>query len=376
MAAGSFLHAFGASERLLINRDVLSCGPLPRSIRTSMWQKVRLDFWRSTLAHLRDFNFEPSPIDLLKNANRLCDKDVPCVWAATGNSDQLTISFVLHQVVVCGGNVNDVHVVQFEKYPDSEQRVRGTGELSADQLRTHPEPRRLSAVELACLSRRVGCGHGSGAARPSRVSPRAIPTRPGIFATPSSKFMRRYPSLASGLNSLGPPSARGREDLWPESRRAFSRTPSKPCSRMATWSAISIMASRLLAMSNPALPSPLLNFSGSRQHVESCRGDADGIRRAGVERRRVRIPRESDRRLGGRRPPVVVERQSLVQRRRRHHSRLIQAASSIRSRNVISPQLSRHASSIVLLMVSTAGILRLRQPTWPAFSLRAMSTIS
>ena len=51
-------------------------------------------------------------------------------------------------------------------------------------------------------------------------------------------------------------------------------------------------------------------------------------------------------------------------------------ASSTRSRSVISPQLLRQASSIVLLIASTAGILRLRQPTWPAFSLRAMSMIS
>ena len=53
MAAGSFLHAFGAGDSLLINRDVLSCGPLPRSIRVAAWQKARLDFWRATLAHLR-----------------------------------------------------------------------------------------------------------------------------------------------------------------------------------------------------------------------------------------------------------------------------------------------------------------------------------
>src|SRR5688572_15655175 len=137
MAAGSFLHAFGASDRLLINRDVLSCGPLPRSIRAATWQKVRLDFWRNTLAHLRDFNFEPSPIDLLKNAGRLSGPELPCVWAATGNTDQLTISFVLHQVVVAGGDVNGVHVVQFEKHQNSEQRIRGTGELSPEQMRAH-----------------------------------------------------------------------------------------------------------------------------------------------------------------------------------------------------------------------------------------------
>jgi hypothetical protein len=87
-AASSFLHTFGATDRLLIHRDVLTCGPLLRSTKVAAWQKARLEFWQGALSYMRDFDFEPSPIDLLKNAEKLGGPEVACVWAATGNSDQ------------------------------------------------------------------------------------------------------------------------------------------------------------------------------------------------------------------------------------------------------------------------------------------------
>src|SRR5689334_21625464 len=199
MAAGTFLHAFGASDRLLINRDVLSCGPLPRSIRVAAWQKARLDFWRATLAHLRDFNFEPSPIDVLKNAERLRPPDVPCVWAATGNSDQLTMSFELHQVVAVGGDVNSVHVVQFERHPDAEQPVRGTGEQSPQQMHAHAGPKKLSGTEVSAY-RDAWVAVTSNEPSAVELFSARHPEAPWYLREAVNKVMRRYPDRATGLN--------------------------------------------------------------------------------------------------------------------------------------------------------------------------------
>jgi Domain of unknown function (DUF1835) len=265
MAAGSFLHTFGATDRLLINRDVLCCGPLPRTIKVAAWQKARLDFWRTTLSHLRDFNFEPSPIDLLKNADRLRGPDFPCVWAATGNSDQLTISFVLHQVAAAGGDVNGVHVVQFEKHPLSEQRVRGTGELSPEQMREHPQPRKLSAAEVSAYRDAWVAVTSSDASAIESFSARH-PHAPWYLHEAVSKVLRRYPDRATGLN------------FW--DRRLLLEVQSKgPKAGSVLAHLIEVMfddgdlvgdlyvASRMLAMSNGSLPRPVLNFEGSRQHV-------------------------------------------------------------------------------------------------------------
>jgi hypothetical protein len=265
LAAGSFLHAFGASDRLLINRDVLSCGPLPRSIRTATWQKVRLDFWRNTLAHLRDFNFEPSPIDLLKNAGRLSGPELPCVWAATGNTDQLTISLVLHQVVVAGGDVNGMHVVQFEKHLNSEQAIRGTGELSPEQMRAHPAPRRLSAGELAAYR---DAWVAVTAPEPAAVASFAErhPEAPWYLRDAVGKFLRRYPSLATGLNYWDRQLLDNVKTFGPKAGSVLAHTIETMFEDGDLVGDLH-MASRLLVMSNPALPKPLLNFTGSRQQV-------------------------------------------------------------------------------------------------------------
>lgn len=265
MAAGTFLHAFGASDRLLINRDVLSCGPLPRSIKVAAWQKARLDFWRATLAHLRDFNFEPSPIDVLKNAERLRPPDVPCVWAATGNSDQLTISFVLHQVVAVGGDVNAVHVVQFEKYPQSEQRVRGTGELSPEQMRAHPEPRKLTPPEVAAY-RDAWVAVTSN--DPSAVESFAArhPEAPWYLIDAVHKVLRRYPDRASGLNYWDRRLLLDVRERGPKAAAVLAHIVE---AMFADGDLVGdlYIASRMLGMSAKALPQPLLQFNGSRQQV-------------------------------------------------------------------------------------------------------------
>lgn len=265
MAAGTFLHAFGASDRLLINRDVLSCGPLPRIIKVAAWQKARLDFWRAALAHLRDFNFDPSPIDLLKNAERLRPPDVPCVWAATGNSDQLTISFVLHQIVVMGGDINSVHVVQFEKYPQSEQRVRGTGELSREQMRAHPEPRNLTPTEVSAYRDAWVAVTANDPSAVETFSARH-PDAPWYLKEAVDKVMRRYPDRASGLNYWDRRLLGDIKEQGPKVGAVLAHTVEAMFVEGDLVGDLYV-ASRMLGMSAETLPQPLLHFSGSRQQA-------------------------------------------------------------------------------------------------------------
>jgi hypothetical protein len=230
-----------------------------------MWQKARLEFWRKTLAHIRDFNFEPSPIDLLKNASRLRGPDLPCVWAATGNTDQLTISFVLHQVVVAGGDVSGVHVVQFEKYSNSEQWVRGTGELSPEQMQAHPAVRVLSADELAAY-RDAWVAVTAPEPGPIMTFAERHPDAPWYLRDAVAKFLRRYPSLATGLNYWDRQLLEDAKTHGPRAGDVLAHTIEAMFEDGDLVGDLH-MASRLLGMSNPSLPQPLLNFTGSRQQV-------------------------------------------------------------------------------------------------------------
>jgi hypothetical protein len=262
LAAGSFLHSFGASDRLLIHRDVLSCGPLPRCAKVPAWQKVRLEFWKSSLAFLRTFDFEPSPIDLLKNAERLRAPELPCVWAGTGNSDQLLISLVLHLVTMAGEDVHNLHVVQFENHPDSAKRVRSAGELGREQMHAHPEPRKLSPTELAA--------YRDAWVAVTATDPAAIesfgarhPDAPWYLREAVGKFLRRYPDRA-GLN------------FW--DRRLLEEVPARgPKANEVVRATVGAMLedadlvgdlytySRLLRMGAGSLPQPLVNLTGNRQ---------------------------------------------------------------------------------------------------------------
>jgi hypothetical protein len=268
LAAASFLHAFGATDRLLNHRDVLSCGPLPRVTKVAAWQRVRQGFWRSTLAFLRNFDLEPSPIDLHKNAERLRDDGIPCVWAGTGNSDQLVISFVLHLVTTLGGDVSGVHVVQFENNSKNGQRVRGMGELSQEQVRGHPQPRKLALFELAAYR---DAWLAVTAGEPSQLE--SFSSRhadaPWFLREAVNKVMRRFPDRATGL------------PFW--DRRLLenvrSSGPKAPGVLAATIAAMNDDAdlvgdlytfSRLVHMAAPASPKPLVNLAGNRQQIGRC----------------------------------------------------------------------------------------------------------
>jgi hypothetical protein len=265
MAAGSFLHAFGATDRLLIHRDVLSCGPLPRLMKVAQWQRARHDFWRNTLSFLRNFDLEPSPIDLLKNAQRLTDDGMPCIWAGTGNSDQLVISFVLHLLTMSGGEVAGAHVVQFETNEHSGQRIRGVGELSQELMRAHPPPRKLALFELAAYR---DAWLAVTAGDPSLLESYAArhPDAPWYLAQAVDKVKRRYPERGSGLS------------YW--DRRLLhhvrAQGPKAPAVLGATIAEMNAEAdlvgdlytfSRLVRMASPASPHPLVDLSGNRQQI-------------------------------------------------------------------------------------------------------------
>jgi hypothetical protein len=136
-AAGIFTRVFFARDRLLIDQDVLSCGPTPAFKDLASWGRLRLDFWNGTVpGHSAEQT--PSRFNLVQNAQRLADAECVHVWAATGVSEQLFIAFVVHLVRFVGGDVGRISLVQVETL--NGKRVVGLGELDEAQLRRAPEP--------------------------------------------------------------------------------------------------------------------------------------------------------------------------------------------------------------------------------------------
>lgn len=265
LAAGSYLHTFGPSDRLLIHRDVLSCGPLPRLLKVSDWQLVRQQFWRSTLSFLRNFDLEPSPIDLLKNAARVRDDGLPCLWIGTGNSDQLLVSFVLHLLTTTGGDVNNLHVVQFETLEHTGKRVRGVGELPKEQLLAHPEPRKLALFELAAYR---DAWLAVTAREPSLIEnfPERHPDAPWFLAEAVRKVQRRYPDRASGLNHWDRVLLANVRAHGPKASDVLGATVAEMTEDGDLVGDLYTF-SRLVRMAAPAAAEPLVEITGNRQQV-------------------------------------------------------------------------------------------------------------
>jgi hypothetical protein len=144
VAGGIFTRVFFARDRLLIDQDVLSCGPTPRCTDPAAWTKLRHDFWTSFVPG-NVHEHVHSRFNLLDNAKRLADAERVHVWAGTGVSEQLFIAFVVHLVKLVGGDPERIALVQFEMA--GKKRVIGLSELDEAQFREAPEPRAMSVDE-------------------------------------------------------------------------------------------------------------------------------------------------------------------------------------------------------------------------------------
>jgi len=144
-AAGTFTRVFFARDRLLIDHDVLSCGPTPKFSDLVVWSKLRDDYWTSFVPGGASERVH-SRFNLVDNAIRLVDAECIHIWAATGVSEQLFIAFVVHLTKLIGGDPTRLALVQFETLAGSRrnERIIGLGELDEAQMRAAPEPKPMS----------------------------------------------------------------------------------------------------------------------------------------------------------------------------------------------------------------------------------------
>lgn len=139
-AAGTFTRVFFARDRLLIDQDVLSCGPTPPCTDLTTWSALRHHYWTSFLpGHIGEH--VQSRFNLIDNAARLKDAERVHIWAATGVSEQLFIAFVAQLMKLVGGDVERLALMPIEKFGG--KRIVGLGELDEAQFRAHPAPEAL-----------------------------------------------------------------------------------------------------------------------------------------------------------------------------------------------------------------------------------------
>jgi uncharacterized protein DUF1835 len=266
LAAESLKQAINAANRLIVSRDILSCGPVRSFEDLQSWKDWRVGFWRDVLAHEPQVDLRPPQHGIWENRDRLLAAPRIYAWTATGNTDQFFVAFLFELMERLGADPAKVELVEFFRLPPAGRRVMQMGELDVSQLRMHPAPRELSMDEW--LSYRSAW----------RTLTSGDPTRVAAFASDQPKasaplkqaighLLRRYPDRASGLDFwdrilLGNVRARG-----PRAARVIGYTMGEHFDegdligdRYFFW--------RLLSLGSSSLPAPLLSLSGDERTMQ------------------------------------------------------------------------------------------------------------
>ena len=143
-AAGCWKQAFHMKDRLLINQDILSCGPMTHCLNLKAWEELRIHYLKKLYIDWEDVNFIGLDCDLLNNAEKMKVHDSIFIWVGTGLQDQLLILFVIYLADVVGADTSKIKLIQFDKYPNKNFSIRTMGWINPENMRNHPTPTSLA----------------------------------------------------------------------------------------------------------------------------------------------------------------------------------------------------------------------------------------
>ena len=263
-AGGIFTRVFYARDRLLIDQDVLSCGPTPACTDLTAWSQLRTEYWSGFISS-DAVEHMPSRFNLVDNAARLVDAERIHIWAGTGVSDQLFIAFVVHLVKLVGGDPTRLALVQFETRGEKNGRVIGLGELDEGQMRAAPDPRPLPD-DVAQQYLNAWTALTSPDPMLLDAFAREHPEAGRWLRLAMQLMTRRYPDRRNGLSYwdhalLARVKARG-----PEVSRIIGYTMSETFvlgDLVGDW----YLFGRLLRMADARNPQPLITLTGEHMSI-------------------------------------------------------------------------------------------------------------
>jgi uncharacterized protein DUF1835 len=264
-AGGIFTRVFFARDRLLIDHDVLSCGPTPPCTDLAAWRKLRADYWSSFVPGNVGEHVH-SRFNLVDNAQRLVDAERIHIWAATGVSEQLFIAFVVHLTQLVGADLSKLAIVPFESV--GKRRIKGLGELDEEQMRAHPEP---LAIPVEISQQYLGAWSALTSPDPALLVGFPVQhSQASSWLKLSMRLMtRRYPDKRTGLSYwdhalLSRVKARG-----PEVSRIIGYTMAETFEfgdLVGDW----YLFGRMLRLGSERNPQPLLTLSGELTSIRSA----------------------------------------------------------------------------------------------------------
>lgn len=200
-AAGLFRQAFDMpSEKMMVFRDVLSCGPIKSFKDADSWIQYREEYWYEVLADndIEPYSFCGSQRDLFACYDELTDVNEIRLWIGSSLSDQLLLAFLVSMLVQNDIDPSKLSIYQFHKLDGLNYEIHGIGLLHPDNIKRYSEPIKLSKGMInICLDAWNSILETSPESLLAFLS-RDTPDLPLLIRS-MSHLLYRYPSITNGL---------------------------------------------------------------------------------------------------------------------------------------------------------------------------------
>jgi len=263
-AGGIFTRVYFARDRLLIDQDVLSCGPTPRTSDLDAWRKLRFDYWSSFVPGGASEHV-PSRFNLVDNARRLADAECVNIWSATGVSEQVFIAFAVHLVKLVGGDPARIAIVECEMM--NGRRIIDLSELNDAQMRAAPEPKAMRE-DVAQHYLNAWAALTSPDPLPLSNFAREHPEANRWLKLATQLMSRRFPDKRSGLSYWDHALLSRIEKRGPGASGIIGYTIADTFGQgdlVGDW----YLFGRLLKLGSVSNPQPLITLSGEQTSIRS-----------------------------------------------------------------------------------------------------------
>jgi hypothetical protein len=265
-AAGCFAQAIHPEpEDVLVNDDVLSCGPLPIFRSVEQWTNLRGTYWNTVLPG----EFPPPSEfnrDFLKTLLGLQGADSIVVWIGIGLAEQLMLAWIVHLLRFSGSQAQ-ISVVQFTRVGKRNIDVWGLGLLNPDQIREHPPIEPLTADARTELDHYWVAVSSADPAQLLSVLSNA-PTCVPHFRSSLEQIIRRYPDHQTGLGRWDFELLKYAKERGPKVTRVIGETMGLNFDADLASDAYLFWRLRGLAASD--LAHPLVALSGDPYDMRDC----------------------------------------------------------------------------------------------------------
>ena len=263
-AAGCFSQAMDPNPgELLVNLDVLSCGPLPPLRSIEEWAQLRQAYWDSIASRDEPRRFNA---DLLDNTQALREADSIVLWLGTGAAEQLLFAWMVQYLQLIGSSAK-LHLVQFTLDPTYNTEVWAMGLLHPDKIKLHPPVQPVAAETIAELERlweRVTSPDPAGLLAVIAEKSAHLPySRSGL-----KQHYLRYPDFQTGLGRWEYELLLRTKEKGPRAARVVGEVMGVNFDADLVGDVV--LFSRLHDLASPDLPHPLVTLSGETYNIQKC----------------------------------------------------------------------------------------------------------